>query len=213
MRSMLMGMLAVVCASLIAHNALADESAIHTYWKQFKQGDVNKDVWTALDSADPYLCFIELNNSEIEILWDDVNSTLVLYINGDEITDLVMDIDAENRPVFHADWLQPTIARIHGFVDINEDGDIIIGWTQLGHMSTRFQLSNGDTVVSAAAKCRCGGTLGTVYKTCADSDCDAAGTGCRRNGPPGAADTGFCEWKATTVVTPGNPSDPVVIQN
>lgn len=213
MRSMLKGALAIACVSLLAHAARAEESETHTYWKQFKEGSVNKDVWAALDGADPALCTAEINGSVVDLLWDEENSTIVLFVNGCEITDLVMDIDAQNRPVFHADWLSLSISRIRGFIDINDDGDIIIGWNQIGYESTRFQISEGELLVVAAAKCRCGGLGGTVYKTCADTDCDNPPVGCRRDGPVGSADTGYCEWKATSVIAPGNPGDPVVISN
>lgn len=213
MRSMLKGALAIACASLIAHAARADESAIQTYWKQFKEGNVNKDVWAALDAADPSLVTAELNDSLVELIWDAENSTLVLFIDGYEITDLIMDTDGQNRPVFHADWLSPSIARIRGFVDINDEGDIVLGWNQLGYESTRFQLSEGEVIIVAAAKCKCGGIGGTVYKACADTDCDNPPVGCRRNGPVGSTDSGYCEWKSTAVTGPANPGDQVTIAN
>lgn len=213
MRSMLRKFIAVACACVVANAAAADDNGIHAYWQQFKQGDVNDDVWAALDASEPYLFTAELNDDVVELLWDGENSVLVLYINEYEITDLVMDMDAQNRPVFHADWLSPSIARISGFVDINGDGDIIIGWNQLGYESTRFQLSNGEITVSAAAKCKCSGNVGTVYKTCTQTDCDNPPVGCRRNGPVGSADTGYCEWRGVAVVGPTEPGDPVIIMN
>ncbi|MBX3315929.1 MAG: hypothetical protein KF902_03585 [Phycisphaeraceae bacterium] len=212
MESMLRRIAALAC-TLMATCAARGESPIETYWRQFRDGNPAVSVWNVLDAREGVLTRVTINNADVDFLWDAMSASLVLYVDDELVADLVMSADADNRPVFHANWLSETVAAISGYIDLDEDSLLVIHWDEPGHESTRFAITSTGGV-TAAAKCRCGGIGGTVYKTCANSDCDNPPVGCRRNGPVGSADTGFCEWKATTVVQPVEPIEiPVVTAN
>lgn len=212
MKRLLKGTMIALIGMLGGSVAHAGESAIQTYWRQFQVQDPVGSVWDELDARAGQLARVEINGSLIDFQWDADTSSVILVVDNEVITDLIMSVDAQDRPVFHADWLSESVASINGYIDIDEESRLVIHWDQIGEASTRFAITSTGGVGSAE-KCVCGGTKGTVYKDCQKEDCDAAGTGCRRDGPVGAADSGYCEWKRAVVVQPTEPGNSTVITN
>lgn len=184
---------------LVAGPSHASESAIQAHWRQLRQ-DRPGDIRAALDSRGIELFDLLIDGERVEMLWDRASATLVLFRDGEEVQDLIMDTDQQGRPVYEASWSSDERPIVTGTVDVSREGDLVITWTQEGFESVRIEL--GSRGGATMAKCRCGGIKGTVYKECKEDDCNAAGTGCRRDGPVGSADTGYCEWKAVDKASP-----------
>ncbi len=126
---------------------------------------------------------------------------------GSVIGDSATFAAADGRPEFAAAFdAQSGIPASTGFLDFDEEGLLVIGWSEPGFPDLRISMDTSGSVV-AGGKCRCGGRGGTVTRTCTDWDCDEYGTECRQSG---AATTGYCEWKAVAMQSVLRNGEPVI---
>src|SRR5690554_6914695 len=161
---------ALVGGLLLSSYAAANVSAIEQYWLQSKEGDPLMDVKAALDAAGPLVMATEIDGVQIEVYWDSSSQTFALYEDDLWVGDALTYDDKWGRPAFKGHISPFGIPQLEGFADLDEEDRVVIRWIRVGMEPAQLQLTDGE--VTEMARCRCSGTGGTVFLTCAAANCD-----------------------------------------